>query len=502
MFITRQTPIYVYGYGTRGIRIRTRLQEQGLCVAGFIDQNAARYVSQIHDLPIYGLDRISDAGIDFTRSVAFVAVTNVFEHEKIALELNKRGFKFIACKLFRDDLLAVKCGEIYEKVVDVLGNFPIENIDIPMFESVKRTNISVETDDDIVTTAVPIDLLFGLTRELYYESLKDKSTDLIDKVTDKSILYFNISKGLFLAFKAKFDEAAFERYIPIYIENRMAQTFDDAKKETFDEEEFRKHLEDRYEVYQKMEKLFSESMYFFYSNPPSVIWNSKGYFNIEDGNNRACFLLGKGVYEIPCRMKKQDYEAWMNSYEKIENVKKALRIYGGEKRAPISHPHFRESMTQYYRWSYQKLQYLCEWLWDNDIDINQTKVLVINSGDDLWGRHMARMGAEVTIVETEDLSQFHKAVDDLLYIHGIRYVEQLDETLNQNYDLVLFAQEFFREVIQNTGLKFTRAIGDICRRIMSCDNCSVSLEDKRYTKIAEQLCGSNVHSLICVGGNI
>lgn len=498
MLITRKAPIYIYGYGTRGVRIRAKLQEQGLYVTGFIDRNAARYVNQIEDLPIYGLDDIDSVGIDFTQSVVFVAVTNVFEHEAIAKELNERGFKFIICKLFREDSLAVKCGEIYEKVVDVLGSFPIENMDVPMFQLEKPTNIFMEENSDIVTTVVPIDLLFGLTKELYYESLKDKSIDLIDKITDKSILYFNISKGLFQAFMSKHDERAFARYIQIYIKHRMAQTFDCVTKETFDEEEFKKHLDDRYRIYQTMEKIFSESMYFFDSNPPSVIWNPKGYFNIQDGNNRACFLLGKGVYEISCRMQRQDYEAWMNSNERIEKVKKALRTYGGEKRAPISHPQFRASITPYYRWSYQKLQYLCEWLWDMDIDITHANVLVIDCGDDLCGRHMARMGADVTFVETEDLVQLHRAVDDLLYIHGTKYVNQLDEALNQTYDLVLFTQKSIKEVTQNTGLKYIRGIGDICKGIKSSEEWTGDFGDKRYIEIAEQLCGSHIHSLICV----
>lgn len=501
MLITKKTPIYIYGYGTRGIRVCSRLQEQGLCVSGFIDQNAARYVDQIQNLPIYGLDKINDVGIDFTQTIVFVAVTNVFEHEVIAEELNKRGFKFIICKLFQNDTVAVRCSEIYEIVVDVLGeNLTIEHLNIPMFELVEKINVFMEEDKDIVITAVPVDLLFGLTRELYYESLKDKSTNLLDKITDKSILYFNISKGLFLAFESKLDETVFTRYIQIYIENRMAQTFDDVNKETVDEDEFRKHLNDRYAVYQKMEKIFSESLQFFYSNPPSVIWNSKGYFNIEDGNNRACFLLGKGVYEIPCRMKKKDYKAWINSYEKIGNVKKALNSYS-RKRMPISHPHFRESMAPYYRWAYQKLQYICEWLWGMNIDTMHIKVLVINSEDDLCGRHMARMGGDVTIVESPDLSRFHKVVDELLYIDGIQYVDSLDEVLDETYDLVLFTQDHIKEVTQNIRLKYVRGIGDVCKKIMSCDDWAVDL-DKTYAIIAEQLCGSNIHSLICMEGNV
>ena len=136
-----------------------------------------------------------------------------------------------------------------------------------------------------------------------------------------------------------------------------------------------------------------------------------------------------------------------------------------------------------------------------NIDTMHIKVLVINSEDDLCGRHMARMGGDVTIVESPDLSRFHKVVDELLYIDGIQYVDSLDEVLDETYDLVLFTQDHIKEVTQNIRLKYVRGIGDVCKKIMSCDDWAVDL-DKTYAIIAEQLCGSNIHSLICMEGNV
>lgn len=498
MIITRHTPILIYGYGTRGVRISSILHNHGLHVEAYIDRNAARYAGQAIDYMIYGLDDIGSRKIDFSKSVVILAVTNVFEHENIANTLNKIGFKFIIYKSFQSNVFGRRCNELYDRVVDIFGALSIENMDVPEFESAGETNEMAVIDQETVMAVVPVNLLFGVTKKLYFESLRFKSSELVDKIADKSILYFNISRGLFSYFMKEQDINKWKRYFEIYAANRIAQTFDDAGERIPDGEDLERHLNERYIVYQNMEKLFSRSVDFFYQNPPSVIWNEKGYFNIEDGNNRACFLLNKGIYEIPCRMRKRDYEAWFNSNEKIERVQEVLRRTGLSLRAAIPHHSFSEYTVKYYTWSYQKLECICGWLWENEITVVNASVLEMCSQNDLCGQHMARMGADVTSIKTKEWIELCKSIDELLYVCGIQYVQRLEEAVDQHYDLAIFACESLEDILRIGEVKFDRGIVEICGNDMLSDELQTCLGRKKCTKLMERLCGSDTHSLVCI----
>lgn len=459
MTITKKTPIYVYGYSLRGINICQILRQQELNVIAYIDKNAERYLTENIDIPIYNLDQLKT--LNLSKSLVFVAVSNPFKHKEIAKTLTEYGFRFIVCKIFDDDDTSQQRNEIYERIVDVLMTLPIENMDVPQFENTKQAVSTVNiTHQDIISVPVPVNLLFGLTEDLYYESLKYKDDELLSKVPDKSILYFNISRGLFTFFQTDFDENKYEKYVKIYTTHRMSQMFEHIPAEA-DQKEFAVHLKDRYAIYQEMEKLFAKSINFFGENPSSVTWNSEGYFNLEDGNNRACFLLEKGMFEIPCKMKWIDYEKWLNTNEKIENVKKTLSNLCEMIKSPISHPIFQEYQVQYYTWSYKKLKRMCEWFWDNDLNIAGKNILEIYSKNDLCGQHMARMGAAVTILESCEWLDLHKTIDDLLNIKAIKYISEIEDMLSISYDLILCDFSGYVKKLDTVKFVFSKGIFEV-----------------------------------------
>ena len=90
MVITEKTDIYVYGYGVRGNVIRQTLQKQGLKVLAFIDRNAEKYAGENTDIPVCSLQKLPAFSVDFSNAVVIVAVSNIFEHEKIAYRSYRR----------------------------------------------------------------------------------------------------------------------------------------------------------------------------------------------------------------------------------------------------------------------------------------------------------------------------------------------------------------------------------------------------------------------------
>lgn len=497
MVITEKTDIYVYGYGVRGNLIRQTLQNQGLKVVAFIDRNAEKYVDENTEIPILRLQDFSFFSVDFSNSIVIIAVSNIFEHEKIANTLVATGFLYIIGKLPGNDSVDRTCSKLYDKTVDYLEKSSIICEKIPLFQS--RKNNEEQKMAAIVYTVVPIDMLFGMTEKIYDAAVKGQKTTLKNVIADKSILYFNLAKGLFQAFMNGMSGEMLEEYFQIYYDSRMLTLFTDGRYKKESVENFKKHILDRYTVYQNMEKIYDRTPGFFTENPASVEWNEEGYFNIQDGNHRSCFLLLKGFKQIPCKMRREDYEKWLNSDEKVEAVKRALDEIEEPLYAPISHPKFQEQNARYYAWSYKKLRCLCEWLYKKQIDITHRTILTVFGKNDFCGRHFARMGAEVSIYESKEWQQLQKSVDDLLHIKGIHYLKSMDECEGRDYDLILYHCESADEVEKMPHLCAERMIIelknadrstlDVYRDALCFQSCEI---------LMERLVESDIITLVCM----
>lgn len=65
-------------------------------------------------------------------------------------------------------------------------------------------------------------------------------------------------------------------------------------------------LKDRYQLYEYFEKAFRMQREFFEDSAPWVTWNQHGYFQLEDGAHRTAFLIYKGIWDLPVRIKEKD----------------------------------------------------------------------------------------------------------------------------------------------------------------------------------------------------
>lgn len=496
MIINSDTPLYIYGYGTRGRTVYEELMSYQLNVKAYIDRNAIKYKNS--DTNIYTLDEICELIPNIKDSVVFVTITNVFTHAAIVEELYKKGFRYIVYKELKNNSYARQINLLYESVLNVIQPSNIEGKNIPQYRRCKE-NRHTKNSEEIVVCNVPINLLFGLTKELLYNSLLDKKEHLLKALPDKSILYYTVAKGMMNYFEKPLRVEDWDRQRKLFFECRDAQISEsDTSVST---EEQNENLKDRYSIFSNMDELFSENPLFFWDNPISVVWNQKGYFNIEDGNNRAIFLLGKGVRSIPCRMRKDDYFAWMNDKEKITQLENFLEKKKITLRAPIAHPLFVKYPVALKTYSYLKLQHICEYMWLNDINPMGKYILDIDTENDLCGQHMARMGGHLINVNSADWLEISKFINDLLYIKDVLYAEKIDDLARKQYEII-FCNSFTEDnVKQMCKIDFVYLFGEfIDIEKHEIDVISDKLLCKKYDIVREQLVADKVYTIVCFKG--
>lgn len=187
-------------------------------------------------------------------------------------------------------------------------------------DTIKETEIGI-ADKDISFAYIPVELLFGVTRECLENSLLVKDKHILDVIPEQSLLYYTSPKKMLQFFMGETDENIWNRCKDLWFTCRNAQSFTSLIDEGYSEADQNRNLDDRYEIFLKMDQIFCENPMFFVENPISVVWNKKGWFNIQDGNNRAAFLLAKMVYSIPAQMKKDDYNLWTQQKKQLNKLK-------------------------------------------------------------------------------------------------------------------------------------------------------------------------------------
>ena len=61
-------------------------------------------------------------------------------------------------------------------------------------------------------------------------------------------------------------------------------------------------------------------MQFFISSAPLAQLNSKGYFNLLEGQHRSLFLIRKGIYQLPVRISQEDLSIFLERKRRTEEI--------------------------------------------------------------------------------------------------------------------------------------------------------------------------------------
>ncbi|MCM1426125.1 MAG: hypothetical protein NC118_05925 [Eubacterium sp.] len=430
MQISLESKFIIYGAGTRGVEYYKVITRNNMTVVAFVDKNASK-IQYVDDIPVYELKDIESFPFSKQEIIWVISISNVFTHYDIAKNLFDRGYQYIIYKeLTENSLYGKEINKLYQAISIPYNNTKLNELEIPSFK-IKQASTAEVNKSQFITKSVPIELLFGLSKEFYLSVAEKKNPKMIELIPDKSLLYFTINKDMMRFFLHTVTDAEWNDYINLYFEQRRGMI----RENSIDLKEEENHLKDRYLIFQNMELLYNTNINFFYDNPVEVQWNPKGYFNIQDGNNRAAFLLAKGWNTIPCHISYDDYKIWVNE-KKVAEVHKCLsRIERVE--YPISNPSFSHILPKLMPYCYLKLRKLSEWLYKNKVKITDSCVLDIGCKNGFMGQYFVRMGAKVTAIESNDLSrQLCKHVNDLLYIKE-EIVSDYKDLVQEQYDLVL-----------------------------------------------------------------
>ena len=93
MIWTNDTPVVLYGAAHAGATIYKKLHKY--CnISAFIDRRADE-ISYYMEIPVFAIDSGAIDSVLKSNAIVVVAVKNIFEHEKITLDLIKHGFNHI-----------------------------------------------------------------------------------------------------------------------------------------------------------------------------------------------------------------------------------------------------------------------------------------------------------------------------------------------------------------------------------------------------------------------
>lgn len=440
MQISSDSKFIIYGAGARGREYYKKIIQNKMHVLAFVDRNASK-IQSINNTPVYEFKELERVLVDKQKVIVVISISNVFQHYDIAKQLYQYGYMYIVYKeLFNNTQYGKEINKIFQAISLPHSEENLNGLELPFFKKKQLVDIE-ENKCQFIMKLVPIDLLFGLSKD-YYMSTTEKK--IIEIIPDKSLLYFTINKDMMRFFSDTVIEEEWENFIEIYFEHRRCMITEDSV-DLADEEN---HLRDRYHIFQNMEILYNTNINFFYENPIDVEWNPMGYFNMQDGNNRAAFLFAKGFNVLPCRMRYDDFETWFNK-AKIKEVENCINKIGTIE-YPISNPYFETLFSKANPFCYLKLRKICNWLYKMAIRITETSILDMGCKNGFIGQHFARMGANVTAIENDDLYRHMcMCVNDLLFIDE-EVLDDYHRLKDREFDIVLlplWASENLPEIL-------------------------------------------------------
>ncbi len=328
--------ILIYGAGSIGQLITDVLEKEQLKVAGYIDKRADN-VKMCRGKCVWGVDEVQEAIRDKDDYVIIITIRNVFEHVALAEHFWDMGFNNIIYK-------PKVCLEGYSEPVqdsinfayeDLLGKFVVPKEPIACFEKesliIRDHALQKELQDELLVR-IPAELLFSnYQADLSVWSYQNFYSDYV--AVDLYSAFGN-------ADKSKVGDAV-EKYV-----QRFALPGARLRGVNTEGEWEKILIDSRQRVYYEMEYKLWMDYGFFLQNTTKVELKGKSAFVlIASGKNRVSFLIAKGFRYIPVRMKKQEYEHFLNK-EVAEKVGNYLHAHGCELLASIPHPFFyRENVV-------------------------------------------------------------------------------------------------------------------------------------------------------------
>lgn len=448
--INKKLEYIIYGAGAKGVHFKEILKKSGYFVKAFFDINAdtMRPFSEIPLSKPKPIEKFEDS----KKTIVIISLGNVFLHKNVVQNLSRYGYQYF---IYKDPFSNDDRMNLINKVFDKLysEDLLVEGGEIAPFSCIgvdyEKNKLLLDSDNTTITCYVPSCLLFSQKISTLKQYIERSAVEFSEQLADKSILYFTYCNELFEAFNGLDAIDTWEDYWNFYVEYKEKSSFIKYNDKEQFQYEVKRHLRDRYYIYQEMERSYVLDTRFFEKNPIVVSWNTEGYFNIEDGHNRAAFLLVKNRYLLPCVMQKDDFNKWENRSQ-AESLKAYLKQNKISLSYPINNPLFLEESLVNESYENSRLFTVCKWLKKMKINPVNKRVLELHATSLYLSQHFIRMKADVTAVLDGDVYEnVQRAINKLLYIDNMKFAK-FDSCCIQEYDILIL------DYIDSDALRYER----------------------------------------------
>ena len=469
----KRTNVYVYGAGLKGKLLLKALKQMECNVCGYLDRQAGKMADDV----ILPEEVVQEKR---KHCIVVCSVANVFDHVRIAENLFTLGYEYIVYKDFSGK------NDLFDMLWDYIENekgYDIEEIKRILYKSrikkygtvnsgkyEKKEYKVVACKKGYIDVEVPVILLHTMSKERYYQV--HKRQDWARVPYDKNVYYYLYCGELYQLFEKGGTEKEWKEFIECY--KRYFSNADVFSVKDL-ESNFVRHIEQRYEIYKKMNWLFLNQRSFFEENPILLLWNNeKHIFNVMDGNNRLAFLMVKGVQKVTCRMQKTDYLKWKNEdvYRELCSNQKSDLI---EAQAYLLYPSLSgQDNMEYGGYQMVKIQKLMKFLGEKRF-LEESKRILLLSEDIVLANCFDKMGIKLHVLAGQRIDSVkYEMLMKLFYMNSTMLVEQVREQ-DADYDMI------YVEIKSELEPDEEQKICELCKK---CSNLMI-LEGKQ--KLINQL---------------
>lgn len=449
----------IYGAAAIGDLVKVSLEKCGFPIIGYMDKRAFELKSY-NELPVWSVESVPEQYITEDTFV-FVAVKNVFEHERIVKLLIKRGFRYIVYKPYG---VLMGHGTREEECISHIYDM--------LFQAMPEAQC-MEVPD---CTAGERSFLHD------YALLKDFGEEIIAYIPAEFICTNNYSQGgmvkwgniNILAFFTHIDFFRFldnreDASLQAYLEEYCEYTARLQKKITITDAWKDNVIKNRSQIYEKMSESMNLDADFFVRNAPEAVWNDERHiFNLTSGKHRSTFLAAKGMKYIPLKIKKEDYHKFFNKEEAVK-VKELLSVI--EEDIIIPHPCFYRDVRSVDKGEYILLSWFARFYGRQSfykyekVRFQQMKIMDWSNDFGNFARFLARLGCEVH--RFIDPSELEKQLNNLFY--SSLFYEAGKDSVKTHYDIgimdgnkvqniLLYKEQCENFIIKNCSKDRTEAI--------------------------------------------
>lgn len=436
--ITGNESVVIYGAGERGKLFADLFYKNGFQIKAILDKKADLLepirINNAITIPIVDPNQYV---IESENEIVIISLSNGVHHEIIAEFLYKVGFKkiiYIPFRMENNKRLMSDMRQIFNEILE--GKCLYDNV--PEYSDITVVSFNCITSKKSHLIYMPVENIF--TQENFEVGLENLNG--VEYVKRKKVME-----------TAGENLLNFKRYIGLYqyldnAENDCSEYLDTQISNIENVHRERERiLQDRYALFNIFEKAFAVNRDFFEDSAPTAAWNKKGYFNIIDGHHRAMYLVYKGVWDIPIRIREQDRQ-YISLWKQIKG------------KFWCESPFFVNwEATLAYR---KQNAIICNVLLKKDVVGKKICIKLNDAG--LLGRYCYRLGCKLCIdIESNEKAEFAKKIYDAFqFSENLKICTQIEneviadiaildeEYINQSKNIS--AQKYILKIEQDGGI--------------------------------------------------